>query len=437
MNAFLDISVIDGWLPVVVVVLGVAGAVALLARRGRSWWLKVVPAVTAGTVVACVLVEWLLGSVLRLFPDALPLTVVLWGGAGLWALGLAVASLWRTPWWRRLAAVCGAVLVLLTSVAGINTYYGQYPTIRAVLGVDPVNEVAMAHLPAPVPEPVPPRQGRALRDFWRPPPDLRRSGVLVKMPIPAVKAAFTPSRPAYIYLPPAYFAPNRPLLPVLMLLHGQPGAPADWVRGGQLSTMMDGYAATHHGIAPVVVMPDTTGGHFANPLCLDSRLGAAETYLAEDVPAWIRANLQIDPAPRHWAVAGSSYGGTCALQLAVRRPQLFPSFVDISGEDEPTLGSHRRTVDEAFGGDERKFTEINPIDVLGRVKLPGSAGILTVGEGDTAGMVQQRKVLEACRRNGLPVHLIKVGGAHNWFAWNAGMVRSLDWLGKRLGITHG
>ncbi|GAA4532250.1 alpha/beta hydrolase [Amycolatopsis samaneae] len=436
MTPLLDLSVIDGWVLVVVVVLGAAGAVTLLAWPGRSWWLRAVPAVTAGTVVVCLLADWLLGSVLRLFPDALPLAVVAWGGAGLWALGLAVAGLWRAPWWRRLLAVLGAALVLLTSVTGINAYYGQYPTIRAVLGVAPDNEVAMAHLPAPVPAPVAPRPGHALRDVWRPPPDLRRAGILVKTPIPAVKAAFGASRPAYVYLPPAYLTPNRPLLPVLVLLHGQPGSPADWVRGGRLSAMMDAYAATHHGLAPVVVMPDTTGGHFANPLCADTRLGAAETYLAEDVPAWIGTNLQIDPSPRHRAVAGSSYGGTCALQLAVRRPQVYPSFVDISGEDEPTLGSRRRTVDEAFGGDERKFAEINAVDVLSRVQLPGSAGILTVGEGDSTGMAQQRKVLEACVRNGLPVHFIEVGGGHNWFAWNAGLVRSLDWLGKRLGITR-
>jgi len=100
---------------------------------------------------------------------------------------------------------------------------------------------------------------------------------------------------------------------------------------------------------PIVVVADATGASLANTLCLDSRLGRVETYLAEDVPAWIERTLQVDRDHAHWAIGGFSFGGTCALQLAVRRPATYPTFLDISGQQEPTLGSHAKTVQAAFG----------------------------------------------------------------------------------------
>ena len=71
-------------------------------------------------------------------------------------------------------------------------------------------------------------------------------------------------------------------------------------------------------------MPDPLGSALANPLCLDSRLGNAQTYLARDVPAWVRAHLPVSTDPRNWAIAGLSEGGTCSWQLAVNAPADLP-----------------------------------------------------------------------------------------------------------------
>ena len=74
---------------------------------------------------------------------------------------------------------------------------------------------------------------------------------------------------------------------------------------------MDRFAAAHDGLAPLVIVPDLTGSALGNTLCLDSRLGAADTYLARDVPAWAATTLQVDSG--RMAVGGFSFGGTCAL----------------------------------------------------------------------------------------------------------------------------
>ena len=123
------------------------------------------------------------------------------------------------------------------------------------------------------------------------------------------------------------------------MLSGQPGNPGDWLDGGQLAARMDAYAAAHKGLAPVVVMPDSLGSELANPVCLDSSLGNVATYLTVDVPGWIRKHLQVDTEPSSWAIGGLSAGGTCSLQMALTAPQVYPTFVDISGQAEPTLGT--------------------------------------------------------------------------------------------------
>jgi S-formylglutathione hydrolase FrmB len=125
-------------------------------------------------------------------------------------------------------------------------------------------------------------------------------------------------------------------LPVLVLIAGQPGGPQDWVFAGRLAAVMDAFAAAHQGLAPVVVVPDVTGSALGNTLCLDSRLGAAETYLADDVPEWTASMLDVDTS--RLAIGGFSFGGTCALQLSLRRPEVFHTFLDVSGQLAPTLG---------------------------------------------------------------------------------------------------
>jgi len=117
---------------------------------------------------------------------------------------------------------------------------------------------------------------------------------------------------------------------------------------------MNDFAAAHNGIAPIVVSRDPLGSTTVDPLCANSSLGQLDTYLSKDVPAAIKQQLRVDPAPRHWAIGGFSYGGTCSIQLATNHPDIYPTFIDISGELEPTLGSHQQTVDTAFGGDRRR-----------------------------------------------------------------------------------
>jgi S-formylglutathione hydrolase FrmB len=315
----------------------------------------------------------------------------------------------------------------------MNVVYREFPTLRTALGLPAVDQIPFTQVPVRE-QVIAARSGLPLSAVWRPPAGMPAAGIVTEVTIPATVSGFT-ARPAWLYLPPAYLSRPRAQLPVLVLLSGQPGSPDDWLDGGQLAQRMDAFAAAHDGLAPVVVMPDHLGDPLDNPLCMDSRLGNVATYLSVDVPTWIRETLQVDPDPSGWAIGGLSNGGTCSLQMAVNAPQVYPTFVDISGEDEPSLGDHASTVQAAFGGDEAAFAAVNPLDVMARKQFPDTAGFLVAGEQDTVYGPQAQRVLAACRAAGMDVRLVLKPGGHTWDVWGPGLQDALPWLAGRLGMT--
>jgi S-formylglutathione hydrolase FrmB len=432
-SAVLDAPLLSGPLPGVVAAAGVAGALFLLIRRPRRWWSRSVPAALLAAAAVTALAALLVDRVWRPFPDPVPLPVLLLGGAAMAAVALAALGMRDRRWRGRVGAVVAVVLVVLASAEGANTMYREYPTLRTALGLPALDEIPFTQVPLQE-QVIGARSGLPLSAIWRPPAGMPDAGVVTEIAIPAPVSGFA-ARPAWLYLPPAYLSRPRAQLPVLVLLSGQPGGPRDWLDGGQLAARLDAFAAAHDGLAPVVVMADHLGAPLANPLCLDSRLGDVATYLSVDVPAWVRATLQVDPDPAGWAIGGLSNGGTCALQMAVTAPQVYPTFVDVSGEAEPTLGDRATTVQAAFGGDEAAFAAVNPLDVLARRQFPGTAGYLVAGRQDAVYLPQAQRVFAACQAAGMDVQLHLRPGGHTFEVWGPGLEEALPWLATRLGMT--
>ena len=316
----------------------------------------------------------------------------------------------------------------------VNGYFQADPSLRVVLG--PWLDQKPVFTGTVHEKQVVAGRGRALEGIWDPPRGMPAAGAVYQADIPGTRSGFA-ARPAYIYLPPAYLATPRAQLPVLVLLGGQPGEPRAWVDSGQVQAMMDGFAAGHHGLAPVVVIPDDLGSTFANPLCLNSRLGQVQTYLTADVPDWITGHLQVRPPGQGWAIGGFSQGGTCAIQLATLAPRLYRFFIDLSGQAGPTLGSRQRTISRAFGGDAAAFARVDPIAVLARTRFPRSAGVFVAGAGDRVYMPQQRIMYFAARRAGMHVRFMYLPGGHDWRVWGGGLERNVAWLAGQLGIITG
>jgi enterochelin esterase-like enzyme len=430
----LEWSLLSGPLPAGVTALGAAGLVYLLVRRGRGWWVRrMLPVVVVTLVVTAATVGYV-DHVWRPFPDRLPLPVVGWMGLGLLGITLGAMRVRRGPWWRPVAAVACALAVVATAAVQVNVHFGHYPVVRSALGRPPRIMGGLPDLGEHQPTASSSVASRPLAVTWSPPPDMPGTGRVAEVHIPGTVSGFR-ARSAWTYLPPAYLSSTRPTLPVLVLLAGQPGSPRDWFDGGRLDTVLEGFAKRHRGLAPVVVVPDDLGAPLNNPLCVDSRLGKVETYLARDVPDWIVTHLKVDADRRHWGIAGYSHGGTCALQLAVRRPDLFPNFIDVSGQKEPTLGDRAHTLAAAFNGDKAAFAAANPLDILATRRFRDTAGFFAVGRDDREYLPQQRAVAEACRHAGMRVDAVEMPGGHTWAVWGPGFARGLDALAGRLGLT--
>jgi len=411
-----DVSLLTGVVPALVSILGVAALAFLLAQRRREWWRRVVPICIAGSVLLVTFanagLEWW-GP----FPDPLSLRVLLWATTAVLAVTLGVVRIRSHHRPRSALRGCSAVavaalLVVTLAAMKINSNFGYRPTVGAALGVTPANEVDFAALVGPKPTVVT-SPNQALSQSWHPPADMPPTGRVTHTTIGGVRSGFR-ARAALVYVPPAYLGSRRPLLPVLVLIAGQPGGPEDWLVAGKMAKIMDAFAAAHAGLAPIVVVPDATGAPFANTLCLDSRLARVETYLAEDVPSWIESTLQVDRDHAHWAIGGFSFGGTCSLQLAVRRPSTYPTFLDVSGQQEPTLGSHAKTVQAAFGGDETQFRAANPLDILHIRRFGPTLGILATGADDPEYGPQCRRVADAAGAAGMAIQLLEFPGGHSW-----------------------
>ena len=425
----LDAPLIAGPLPTAISLAGALAAPLLLAGRGRRWWFRQVPiALACGLALAAVCA--LLVAVAHPFPDQLPARMLWWLAVFGSAYALLVLGWRRIRWMRRALGLLAVLAVTATCLVKANAFYGYRPTLATALGIPAANQLNLADLPRELPL-VAAQPQRSLAADWHAPPGMPGSGSISQVPLRGPRSGF-PARSAWVYLPPAYLSSPRARLPVLVLIPGQPGGPDDWILAGRLPAVMDSFAAAHNGLAPVVIVPDVTGSAWGNTLCMDSRLGAADTYLARDVPSWAATTLQVDTS--RMAVGGFSFGGTCALQMAVRHPEVYSTFLDISGEAHPTLGDRARTINQAFGGDQAAFERVDPLTILRVRRLPDSAGVVATGRDDREYGPQAAQVVIAARAAAMTIAVLQLPGGHTWANASLALSASLPWIGGRTGI---
>ena len=131
------------------------------------------------------------------------------------------------------------------------------------------------------------------------------------------------SRVGYVYLPPQYYLPayRAVRFPVLELLHGTPGTPANWLIQLRVPHLMDKLIAAHEMGPMVLVMPainPLTNGHWQE--CTDGPRGLDDTYLSTDVPTIIRARYRVSTRP-----SGMGFAGLFLWRVLRRESRAAPS----------------------------------------------------------------------------------------------------------------
>nr|WP_301398714.1 alpha/beta hydrolase-fold protein [Corynebacterium capitovis] len=390
-----------------VAVAGVAVITTLIAllRPNRRTFLALV-----GTLLVLAAAVFALCVWPKPFPDSIPWTIYA-GGAG--AVFVTLSAVLQKG--RRLLLAVLAIVALGNTYLITNLTYQQYPTIGSFRPAPVTVNMTLEEFQAAKQAPI--LNGRTV-------------GALVTLPA-------DPMRDAVAYVPPAYW--QRDDLPVLLLLPGDPGAPEDWFTNGAAAETADSYQRRHNGAAPIVISVDATGSETGNPACVDGPELAVQTYLTQTIPSLITRTFTVNTDQSTWTVGGLSYGGTCALQVMTNHPGSYGSFLDFSGEPEPTLGDHQETVDKLFGGDEAAFQAHNPATLLaqaaGTGKYSGVAGRFIAGERDEMSTAALPHLDELARAAGMDTSYSTLPGAHSYGVWRIALRNTFDFAGQRGGLS--
>jgi hypothetical protein len=186
-------------------------------------------------------------------------------------------------------------------------------------------------------------------------------------------------------------------------------------------------------MAPILVLADHNGSNLGDSECVDGPRGRAESYLTVDVPRFVTSQFGTAAGGAHWAVAGLSEGGTCAVTLALRHPDVFGTFADFSGDLAPNMGGPRRTARMLYGGDVAQIAQHDPLTLLARRPAPAVAGWFEVGVADHRPRRSTVRLAEAARAAGLDVQLVVRPGRHSFQFWASSFRHALPWLAQHVG----
>ncbi|WP_427016912.1 alpha/beta hydrolase [Pseudarthrobacter sp. P1] len=423
-KAILDTVVSDG--PVLWLGFGVFAVVfaVLFLRPSTRWTVRALAAVAAGALVGAAAI-WLLDGVVDAFKVPLPRLAWFWGVLGTAALGLAAANFRGVPRWRTVVAIVAVPVFALVAALGVNAGFGLNKTLGSVLGISTEDTIDLR----------PPTASTApdgpLYQHWSAPAGMPAKGTTGVKDIPATVSGFV-ARPAGIYLPPAALVEHPPKLPFMVLMMGQPGAPDPQYVAG----VLDAFAASHQGLAPIVVVADQIGPDMDDTLCLDTaRFGKVETYINTDVATWAKANLNILTDRAHWVVGGYSSGGQCALSFAIKHPQLWGNLLDISGELFPGAEDPADNLATIFGGDQSAYDAQKPLALMAG-KTFDTTAVFTAGDQDTVYARAAAEVAAAAKAAGMATTLSLVPGAgHGGEALTEGLHDGFGVLYPRLGLS--
>ncbi|WP_263994865.1 alpha/beta hydrolase [Mycobacterium yunnanensis] len=437
----MNVSLVHGWVPVVLQALTLAVVLAAIGWRSRTWRLRWLPVAAAAGVAVALACHWIVTDQ-GLADDPAP--VLLWAWVGVTALAVVVAVVgWpRTRWWRRVASVLAIPLCVACVAVLVDAWTGYLPTLTDALG-----RVTGAPLPTQTDE-------AGVRDM------LQRhvhpaAGTLVSVRIGADASGFR-HRDELVYLPPAYFAGDTPPgLPAVVMAGGEFGHPVDWPTLGGARHTADAFAAAHGGNAPVLVFVDTSGEFDDDTECVNGVRGNAAYHLTKDVVPFVETHFGTSTDPSRWGFVGWSAGGTCALVTTLTHPELFSSFVDVDGDLGPTAGSHQQTVARLFGGDESAFAAFDPATVMathgpytgvagwfavstaGTTSYHPAGGVAPSGPPDAGGpdgrLAVASYLCPLASSYGIACSVVPAADGHDFGAAGRAFAAALPWLAGRLG----
>lgn len=230
-----------------------------------------------------------------------------------------------------------------------------------------------------------------------------------------------------VVLPTGYGTTPAPAggYPVVEALHGWPGTPGQWLDAMDLLPSLDGAVAAGKLAPSLVVVPDLEQPAGRDTECVDGGPGQpqVETWLAQDVPAWVQAHYPVARAATSWATAGLSMGGWCANALTMLHPDRFGAAISFGGYARLDLGAWKPFAPSSPQG--RRYDLV----ALARTAPPAVALWALSSRSDGLSW-PTTSALAAAAHGPLAVTLVAQGaGGHRTSVWAGFVPQALTWLG--------
>ncbi len=345
---------------------------------------------------------------------------------------VAVPYTWDR-WSRRTAPPARSGLVLLATVAVavaalafVNSQAGFFPTVSSLLsgrggsvtvGRDGVVEALPPQPAAPVDLSTAAQRSRAGR------------GAVVQITLTGARSGLT--RSGAVYLPAAYFDPAQQQVrfPVVELLSGSPGNPAQTLHELQLADLLDNLVGARAMAPVVVVVPDTNGSILRDRECVDAVRGVAdETYLTSDLQDWLTPRFRVQAPGQGWGLVGMSTGGFCAVNLSLRHPDRYAAAASLSGYYRALTDV---TTGNLYGSQARRLANDPSWQVTHR-PVPHVALWLSAGTGESGELADLRAFAALVPPQTDLTTLVVPGAGHSFASWRAELPQALAWTSTHL-----
>jgi enterochelin esterase-like enzyme len=240
--------------------------------------------------------------------------------------------------------------------------------------------------------------------------------------------------PLYVVLPPGYASNPARHYPVLYLLHGVPGQPAQFLNVGQVATTEATLLAAGRMKPLILVLP--TGGRslFADEEWANgvSRANAWETFVARDLVNAIDARYRTISVAGGRGIAGLSEGAYGALNIGLHHPGEFGLLESWSGYMTAS------NIPAVFGHDPAVLAYNSParqvLAVTGQVRANHVYIWFYCGNRDPLA-AQNRAFAAELTGLGITHRFFEVPGTHNWALWRGQMSQALVTASEHL--SHG
>ena len=354
--------------------------------------------------------------------------------AALLAVAAPVACylMWDRP--RRAPIRVGTRVVLLvlaqvTAVAAVglavNQNYGFYTSWSELFGY--TAPATSTHHVAVVPvDSSASTRAMILADFQA------HRGTVIPLTIPGSVSGVA-DKPGLLYLPPQYGDPAHPdvAFPVVELLGGVPSSPHSWIHAMILQRILDA-AINAQQVSPfIAVMPTVNVAKPRDTECVNVVGGPqVDTYLTTDVHNAVERAVRAQQASTAWGVMGYSTGGYCAMNLAMRHPDLFQAAVSLSGYAAPYLD---HTTGQLFGRSRTLYEQNSPLWEALHWSGHALNVLATASRQDTASVRDVLALHRVPNRPGLTIDVLIVPfGGHNFDEWAHVEPTAFAWLSQRL-----